>query len=403
MGDEYIVRVSQLNEYVSGLLRRESLLQYIGVRGEISGFKRHSSGHLYFSLKDEAALIRCVMFRAKAMNLRCELRDGMQVVVYGSVSLFVRDGQYQLYAENIKPEGEGELYRQFLLMKGKLAAEGLFDAAHKKALPMLPKCIGVVTSPTGAVIHDIENVAGRRFPQMPILLYPVPVQGPGAAEKIADGIREMNRMKRADVLIVGRGGGSIEDLWPFNEEVVARAIYESKIPVISAVGHESDESIADYAADYRAPTPSAAAELCVPEYAALTSFLKERQEKLLYSSKKRIEQERDRIAGYENSAALAEPKHRLRVLRADLDRQAEMLGMEIRTMLMSCSHKLDELSGRCEALSPRRVMESGYTMIRRDGHYLGSSKALSSGDSVEIVFNDGMASANISAVQERNE
>ncbi len=403
MYDEYVLRVSQLNEYVGNLLRRESLLQHIGVRGEISGFKRHSSGHLYFSLKDEAALIRCVMFRTKAAALRCELRDGMQVVVYGSVSLFVRDGQYQLYAESVQAEGEGELYKRFLLLKSKLAAEGLFDAAHKKALPLLPRCIGVVTSPTGAVIHDIENVSARRFAKMPILLYPVPVQGSDAAQKIAEGIKSANRDKKADVLIVGRGGGSIEDLWPFNEEIVARAIYESEIPVVSAVGHETDESIADYAADRRAPTPSAAAELCVPEYAALQSFVDEKRDRLLRLAKGRIETERERIRSYEASAALAAPKHKLASLRRELEAQADAMQREARTMLMACAHTVEELKGRCEALSPLRVMESGYALVRRDGEYIGAVKELSRGEQIEILFKDGIAEAMLQAVHERSE
>ncbi len=403
MHDDYILRVSQLNEYVSNMLRRETLLQHIGVRGEISGFKRHSSGHLYFSLKDESALIRCVMFKTNAMQLSFTPHDGMQVVVSGNVSIFVRDGQYQLYAQSMHAEGEGELYRQFILMKNALAEEGLFDASHKKALPFLPRCIGVITSKTGAVIHDIENVTQRRFPQMPILLYPVPVQGLGAAERIAEGIREMNRLKKADVLIVGRGGGSMEDLWAFNEEVVARAIYESDIPVISAVGHETDETIADYAADFRAPTPSAAAELCVPEYVSLCAWLQDEKKKLLYYSQKRIEAERERIRRFADCAAMAGPAHRIEGRKTELRAQKDAIEREMRMTLMACAHKKEELLARLQSLSPIRVMQSGYALIRKETGYIGGAGELSLGDEIEILFKDGTARAKVSAVNERSD
>ncbi|NCB30429.1 MAG: exodeoxyribonuclease VII large subunit, partial [Clostridia bacterium] len=314
----YTLSVTQLNEYVSGLFRRDLLLQGVRVRGEISGFKRHSSGHLYFSIKDEGALVRCVMFRQNTLSLSALPKDGQSVIVRGSVSLYVKDGQYQLYVTALEQAGEGELYRRFLEMKDALAAEGLFDSEHKKPLPLLPKCMGVVTSPTGAAMQDILQIARRRFPKMNITLYPVRVQGEGAAEEIAHGVREMNRLRLADVLVVGRGGGSLEDLWAFNEPVVARAIYDCEIPVVSAVGHETDFSIADFVADLRAPTPSAAAELCIPEYERLWEEIEEAKIALQTLPHGRIDALRREIDALANAASFSLPRHRLDVLRREL-------------------------------------------------------------------------------------
>lgn len=398
----YVLRVSQLNEYVSGMLRRESLLQHIGVRGELSGLKRHASGHVYFSLKDESALIRCVMFRAKAMGLPVDLREGMQIVAYGSVSLFVRDGQYQLYVERVETEGEGALYKEFLQRKARLAAEGLFDAAHKKPLPVLPRAVGVVTSPTGAVIRDIENVSARRFAHMPILLYPAAVQGPGAAEEIAAAIGRANEEGRADVLIVGRGGGSLEDLWPFNEEIVARAIYGSELPVVSAVGHETDETISDYAADCRAPTPSAAAELCVPLREALYAALRQRRESLRALCMGKLETERGRLSSFAQSAAMAEPAHGIAMRRAALSGFRASMEREARTALMACAGRVAELGGRLEGRAPQRILESGYALVRREGRYIARAQDLHAGNEAELLFADGTVQAVVREITERS-
>ena len=273
MREGYVLSVTQLNEYVSTLIRNDMLLGSVSIRGEISGFKRHSSGHIYFSMKDESSVVRCVMFRQNAMSLDRSIGDGMQVTASGYASLYTRDGQFQFYVKSIEREGEGELYRRFAMLKTRLEAQGLFAKEHKKPIPMLPKCLGVVTSATGAAIQDIINITRRRYPAMDILLSPASVQGAGAAKEIADAIRLLDGSGKADVIIVGRGGGSIEELWAFNEEIVAKAIYACKTPIVSAVGHETDFTIADFAADLRAPTPSAAAELCVPEYEALNDEL----------------------------------------------------------------------------------------------------------------------------------
>ncbi|MDD4075711.1 MAG: exodeoxyribonuclease VII large subunit [Eubacteriales bacterium] len=400
MENDYVLRVSQLNEYVNGMLRRETLLQHIGVRGEISGLKYHASGHIYFSLKDEAALLRCVMFKTYAARLTCTLRDGMQIVTYGSVSLFVRDGQFQLYVEDVQAQGEGELYRRFLLMKTRLEAQGLFDAAHKRPLPLLPRRIGVVTSPSGAVIHDIVNVAGRRFPTMPILLCPVQVQGPGAAEEIAAGIRYMNAHRLADVLIVGRGGGSMEDLWAFNEETVARAIYESAIPVVSAVGHETDVSIADYVADQRAPTPSAAAELCVPVYDELHQRAQDCGMRMRLAMNRALQREKDRMTGLRGSAGMAAPRHRLLKLKEAARYQTDILKRTAKEQIMGGAALLDALTGRLEALSPRRVLSSGYVLVKGEKGYIATARGLYKDQNVELIWADGTARAAITETGE---
>lgn len=403
MNDEYILRVSQLNEYVSGMLGRETLLQHIGVRGEISGFKRHTSGHLYFSLKDEKALIRCVMFRQSAALLRSALQDGMQVVARGRVSLYVRDGQYQLYVESVQSEGEGDLYRQFLLCKARLEEKGYFDPAHKKPLPFLPRAVGVVTSRTGAVLQDILSVTRRRFPNMPVILYAVRVQGAGAAEEIARGIRYMNEHDLADVLIVGRGGGSMEDLWAFNEECVARAIYESRIPVVSAVGHETDFSIADFTADLRAPTPSAAAELCVPEHAILRGEAEGVRAALQNSLQMGLDSRRARVKALRDSAGFAQPGFALRSAREGLYQTRSAMKNAMRALLAAAEDAQAGLSGRLQALSPVHVLSRGYALIHTGEGYAGRVAALHREQDVKIIMQDGWADATIREIMKGTE
>ena len=259
------ITVTDLNKYIKDKLAEDENLSNVFVKGEISNYKHHYTGHLYFTLKDENSLIKCIMFKGYAERLKFEPKDGMKIVLYGSVAVFERDGVYQIYAKAMQQDGIGDLYAAYEELKNKLEKEGLFDNVHKKRIPMYPKIVGVLTSQTGAVIRDIINVSTRRNPNVYIRLLPVPVQGPDAAEKIVKAIETMNQNKLADIIIVARGGGSLEDLWPFNEEIVARAIYNSELPVISAVGHETDFTIADFVADLRAPTPSAAAELAVPD------------------------------------------------------------------------------------------------------------------------------------------
>ena len=397
----YILGVSQLNEYVNNLLRRDGLLQGLQVRGEISGFKRHSSGHLYFSLKDEAALVRCVMFRQYAFSLSPLPKDGETVTVTGSVSLYVKDGQYQLYVTKLQREGQGDLYARFLASKAALEAEGLFDPAHKKPIPRLPRCVGVVTSPTGAAIQDIFQITRRRFPGMGLLLYPVKVQGEGAAEQIAKAIQWMDAHKAADVLIVGRGGGSLEDLWAFNEECVARAIYACSIPVVSAVGHETDVSIADFVADLRAPTPSAAAELCVPEYDRLMGDIEGTEQALGRFCRERVERLRKELEALGQSAAFARPGHCLALLEKELAQQADRMQNSLRHSLAGAQAGLDACKARLDELDPRRVLGRGYAMVQVAGGYAGSIRALRPGMEAGLILGDGRADILIEQVEEQ--
>ena len=309
--------VQELNNYAKSLLENDARLSSVRVQGELTGFKRHTSGHLYFSLKDENALIRCVMFRSSAVSLRFSPKDGMKVILRGSVSLYVKDGQYQFYAVSMHEAGEGELYRQFLELKARLEAEGLFD--RKRPIPFLPRCVGIVTSETGAALHDIVTVIRRRFPTMRMIFAPAQVQGPSAPPSIVEAIRMLNESGRPDVLIVGRGGGSYEDLFCFNDESVARAIRASRIPVISAVGHEVDFTIADFAADLRAPTPSAAAELCVPELDALLNDIDTKREKLDLTVRNAMTAAKKQIELMKGSAALSRPAALIEQKRAALE------------------------------------------------------------------------------------
>ena len=303
------ISVSDLNKYMKDKVASDEYLKSVFVRGEISNFKHHYTGHMYFTLKDENSLIKCIMFKSSTLTLNFVPKDGMKVNVLGSVAVFERDGVYQIYCKAMQQDGVGDLYAKFKELKDKLEKEGLFDEAHKKRIPMMPKVIGVLTSNTGAVIKDIINVSTRRNPNCYIRLYPVPVQGPEAAEKIADAIRVMNEKKLADVLIVARGGGSLEDLWPFNEEIVARAIYDSELPIISAVGHETDFTIADFVADLRAPTPSAAAELAVTDIFDLTDRIGLYKNRLQILLRKKVEILRIRYEKCMKSRVFKEPSY----------------------------------------------------------------------------------------------
>lgn len=394
----YRLTVSQLNEYVNSLLKSDGLLSHVCVCGEISGFKRHSSGHLYFSIKDEGALVRCVMFRQNAFSLDFSPQDGQSVVIYGSVSLYVKDGQYQLYVTAMERQGEGELYRRFMLMKTRLEAKGYFLPKHKKPIPFLPNCLGVITSPTGAAVQDIINIARRRFPKMNILLYPVRVQGEGAAEEIADAISAMNRMNKADVLIVGRGGGSMEDLWPFNEEAVAKAIYQSRIPIVSAVGHETDFSIADFTADLRAPTPSAAAELCVPEYGRLYGDITAAQNYIKERCRNELDTVKGQLSGIRDSAAFSMTRHRIELQKSALAARRESMSASVRSEIVNAVHSVEKQQSRLNALSPDAVLERGYAMVQQDGVFVGSAAQLKEKQNALLIMKGGRADITIDSV-----
>ena len=400
--DRMTVTVTQLNEYVKSLLGVDPLLRGLSLRGEISNFKRHSSGHLYFSLKDAQSVIRCVMFRQNAYSLRFAPRDGMQVVLRGYVSVYTRDGQYQFYCEGMQADGVGALYQQFERNKARFAEEGLFDEAHKKPLPLLSKRIGVVTSPTGAVIRDIIRVSHRRNPSVDILLYPCKVQGEGAAGEIAAGIRAMNRARTADVLIVGRGGGSIEDLWAFNEPEVARAIWESEIPVISAVGHETDFTIADFVADLRAPTPSAAAELAVPSYADCAETLAVLDGRLRRSRDAGLRSRRDRLHLLQNSAGFHMAAQRVSDGRFELDALRERLCRGAERTLLAKRQRLERLHGALAALNPDAVLQRGYAMICDEaGHVLSSVADVQLQEQIAVRLSDGRLTATVNNIEKK--
>lgn len=387
------VTVTQLNKYIKDRFDEDQNLNAILVKGEISNFKNHYTGHLYFTLKDGNSLIKCIMFKSYAERLAFNPKDGMKVMVFGSVSVFERDGVYQIYARSILEDGMGDLHEQFEQLKAKLEKEGLFDETHKKPIPLYPKVVGVLTSQTGAVIRDIINVSTRRNPNVYIRLLPVPVQGPGAAEQIAEKIKVMNELKLADVLIIGRGGGSLEDLWPFNEEIVARAIYESELPIISAVGHETDFTIADFVADLRAPTPSAAAELAVPDVYELKQKINNFQNRCRMSLKKQIELMRLRYEKCMKSRVFTDPMRKIRDMEVVLDLYIQRLENKIRNIQKDNKTKYVGLVTKLDTLSPLKTLTRGYTLTEKDNKIVKSASELKQGDEVKLRFFDGEKTA----------
>ncbi|MBQ2836019.1 MAG: exodeoxyribonuclease VII large subunit [Clostridia bacterium] len=383
------VTVTQLNKYIKDRFEEDENLNAILVKGEISNFKNHYTGHLYFTLKDENSLIKCIMFKSYAERLAFKPKDGMKVMVFGAVSVFERDGVYQIYAKSLLEDGMGDLHEQFEQLKAKLEKEGLFDETHKKPIPLYPKVVGVLTSQTGAVIRDIINVSTRRNPNVYIRLLPVPVQGPGAAERIAEKIKMMNEQKLADVIIVGRGGGSLEDLWPFNEEIVARAIYESELPIISAVGHETDFTIADFVADLRAPTPSAAAELAVPDVYDLKQKIINYQNRCRISLKKQIELMRLKFEKCVKSRAFTDPMRRIRDMDVVLDSYVQKMENKMKHIQKEKQSKYIELVAKLDTLSPLKTLTRGYVLTEKDGVLVKSAKDLKVNDEVKLRFHDG--------------
>lgn len=396
MDADWTLSVSQLNEYVRRLLAGDPMLRSLRVQGEISGFKRYTSGHLYFTLKDEEACVSCVMFRSAAEALDFRPQDGQRVTIRGSASLYPQRGQYQLYVETMQREGVGELYMRFEALKRRLTAEGLFDQAIKKEIPAYPRVIGVATSRTGAVLRDIVRVARRRDPNISILLAPTSVQGAGAAGEIVHALEQLNRQGEADVILCGRGGGSIEDLWPFNEEIVARAIRASKIPVISCVGHETDFTIADFAADLRAPTPSAAAELAVPEAAALRAAIDGLLEGGAAAIERRLTLERAHLARLNASAALNMPS-RLLIERREtaLEQLIGRMTRAAQAMPQTKQARLDGLMRALNAVNPNAVLERGYAVVRQNGQAVTDASALDVGDLIDVTLKGGTLGARV--------
>ena len=389
------ISVTELNRYVKEKVAEDEYLNNVYVKGEISNFKHHYSGHMYFTLKDENSLIKCVMFKTATATLNFVPKDGANVLVLGTVSVFERDGIYQIYVKAMKEDGIGDLYEKYEKLKAKLAEEGLFDEDHKKKIPFMPETIGVLTSSTGAVIRDIINVSTRRNPNVHIRLLPVPVQGEGAAPKIARAIEIMNEKKLCDVLIIGRGGGSLEDLWPFNEEVVARAIYDSEIPIISAVGHETDYSISDFVADLRAPTPSAAAELACADVRELIESIKLYQNRLRMSLKRSVDVMRLRYEKCMNSRAFKDPKQRINDNYMAVEMYMKTMENEVMKKLKDSKLEAAKLITKLDTLSPLKTLTRGYSIVETDGKVITKAKDLKKDMQIDLRFQDGNAKAKI--------
>ena len=392
---ELAVSVTDLNKYIKNKIAEDENLSNIIVKGEISNFKHHYTGHLYFTLKDENSLIKCIMFKSYAQKLNFEPKDGMKVYIFGAVSVFERDGVYQIYAKAMEQDGLGDLYTKYQKLKEELEKKGLFDESHKQKIPMMPKVIGVLTSQTGSVIRDIINVSTRRNPNVYIRLLPVPVQGEGAAEKIAYGIDYMNKNELADVLILARGGGSLEDLWPFNEEIVANSIYNSKIPIISAVGHETDFSISDFVADLRAPTPSAAAELAVPDIYEVKQKINTYQNRLKMALTKKLEIMKLRYDKCMSSSVFKEPTRRINENYIKIDTYVKQLENIINKVKEKNKNKYIELVTKLDTLSPLKTLTRGYSIIEKDGKIVKSISDLNTEDKIAIRLKDGEKQAKI--------
>lgn len=385
------VSVTQLTGYIKLLLDRDEILSQTCVRGELSNYKIHSSGHHYFTLKDEGAVISCVLFRSDAMRLRFRPESGMKVILTGRVSLFPRSGQYQLYVSHMQPDGAGDLAVAFEQLKQKLQAQGLFDAAHKKPLPRYPERVALVTSPTGAAVRDMIRILGRRWPLASVLVCPVRVQGEGAAEEIAAMLELVDAAELADVIITGRGGGSLEDLWAFNEEIVARAIYRCKTPVISAVGHEPDVTIADFAADVRAATPSNGAELAVCDRAELRALLEQQARRMEKAQERRLELLRQRLRRLSERPVLRSPEGSLQQKELLLELLRQRLERAAAAAVEKRQRQFAALSGRLDALSPLKVLARGYAVATRQGQVLHSVEQLSPGEEIRLRLADGTA------------
>ena len=389
------VTVTDLNKYIKQKVDEDENLNSVLVKGEISNFKHHYTGHMYFTLKDENSLIKCIMFKSSTSTLKFVPKDGAKVIIFGTVSVFERDGVYQLYCKTMLEDGIGDLYTAYEQMKEKLEKEGLFDEIYKKKIPFMPKIVGVLTSNTGSVIRDIINVSTRRNPNVYIRLYPVPVQGEGAAKKIADGIKFMNENKLADVLILARGGGSLEDLWPFNEEIVARAIFESEIPIISAIGHETDFTISDFVSDLRAPTPSAAAELAVADIDDLKYTIKVNQNRLKAALNKKTEVMRLRLEKIMNSRVYKNPYQKINDYYIMIEKNLKTIENNIIKKVKEAKLKAIRQITKLDTLSPLKTLTRGYSIVQKDNKVISSVKQLENNEEIDIRFIDGQVSAKI--------
>lgn len=396
-----VYTVKQVNSYIKNMFTQDFMLNRIYVKGEVSNCKYHTSGHIYFSLKDESGTIACVMFAGQRGGLSFHMREGQQIIVLGSVNVYERTGSYQLYAQEIRLDGEGTLYEKYQMLKQELEEMGMFAPEYKKAIPRYAKRIGVVTAPTGAAVRDIMNISARRNPYVQLLLYPAQVQGEGAKESIVRGIR-MLETKNVDVIIVGRGGGSIEDLWAFNDECVARAIFDCQVPVISAVGHETDVTIADYVADLRAPTPSAAAELAVWDYRQLQGYLDECRLRMNRSMTGTIRINRLRLKELDVRLSYLHPRHKLQDQQQRLIELEEELRTLMRDRVKEARHRLAIQIEKLNGLSPIRKLNQGFAYVEEaDGGVVKSIRQVEKGDELTVYVTDGLIRTSVKAVQKK--
>ena len=400
---QQIISVTQINEYIRVMMDSDRLLASLAIRGEISNYKVYPSGHHYFTLKDEGGALRCVMFKGNALRLKFHPENGMKVIAMGKISVFPRDGAYQLYCTGLILDGVGDLYAAFEQLKVKLSAQGLFDPAHKKPIPAYPGIIGIITSSAGAAIHDMLRILHKRYPLVKVRLLPVRVQGAEAPDEIVAAIRYANYYRLADLLIVGRGGGSMEDLWAFNDEKVAKAIYDSAIPVISAVGHEPDVTISDFVADLRAATPSNAAELAVPDQDALRQTLDGMSSNMMTALQQKIVNARRHLKVLSESAALQSPEsylqHRKKALQLLENR---LISAQVQQHNRK-NQRFIALTAKLDAMSPLKVLTRGYSMVEKEnGQLVRSVSDLSTEESVKITLSDGQFTATVRDVKERN-
>lgn len=399
---EQALTVTQLNNIIKDIIESEPLLSNVYVCGELSNYKMYPSGHHYFTLKDKESSIRCVMFRRNAARLRFRPENGMGVIVCGRISVFPRDGAYQLYCSSISPEGMGDLQVAFEQLKAKLSEEGLFDAAHKKALPHFPKRIAIITSSAGAAVHDMIRILGQRWPMAKVILLPVRVQGAEAPPEIVGALRYANEFDVADLIITGRGGGSIEDLWAFNDERVARAIFESRIPVISAVGHEPDVTISDYVADRRASTPSNAAEIAVPDRREVMDAITSYEIRSTQAIQKKVGQLSDRLNVYRNKHVLTVPTAYIDNKRMELDRIRDRLISAQEQNINFNRNQFIALTAALDAMSPLKVLMRGYAIASKEsGKSIKSVNELSAGDRLELSLSDGAARCTVDSIQKK--
>ena len=394
MEQKRIFSVSEINKYIKMLFDGDELLNSISIRGEITNFKAHYTGHYYFTLKDESSTIKCVMFKGYAQFVKFKPADGMKVVINGQISAFERDGVYQIYCKSMSTEGLGDLYLAYEQLKEKLSKEGLFDISKKKKIPFLPQRVGVITSRTGAVIRDIINVSTRRYPNVNILIYPAAVQGVNVASTVIEGLKVFNELNNVDVIIIARGGGSFEDLFGFNDENLARAIYASKIPVVSAVGHETDFTICDFVSDLRAPTPSAAAELVYPEYTEIVSRIEKDKNRTIIAMKNYIERKRQYVERLKAAKLEKVPLDQVNKYRLAIDSMMTKSEATLKYMIEKYRTRCVKSIAKIDTLSPLKTLTRGYSVVEdEDGKVIKSVNDVSSNQEIKITVTDGKVSA----------